>query len=148
VAPVHASEPDVRALANALTEELAESGYTPEQTFGYSTERLEQTGVHLVGAGIDGHLVGIAGIEIDSGGFAELKRFYVLPAARGTGVADALIEALLAYAIDRNVGTLRLETGDRQHAALTFYRRHGFRDIPRFGPYIKSATSICLQRDL
>jgi putative acetyltransferase len=148
VAPVRAGDPDVRALIDALTEELAGSGYTPEQTFGYSVERLEQSGVHLVGAHVAGELAGIAGVEVEDGGFAELKRFYVLPAQRGTGVADLLLDALAAYAADRGVTTLRLETGDRQRAAMGFYARHGFRVVPRFGPYVDSATSVCMQRDL
>lgn len=148
VAPVRATEPGVRVLVDALTEELAGEGYTAEETFGYSAERLEQAGVHLVGARVDGALVGIAGVEVTNGGFGELKRFYVVPASRGAGVGNALIEALVAYAGERGVRTLRLETGDRQHAAMRFYRRHGFRDVPRFGPYVDSATSVCLQRDL
>jgi putative acetyltransferase len=148
VAPVRAGDPDVRALIDALTEELAGSGYTPEQTFGYSVERLEQSGVHLVGAHLAGELAGIAGVEVEGDGFAELKRFYVLPARRGSGVADALLDALAAFAVDRGVRTLRLETGDQQHAAMGFYARHGFRVVPRFGPYVDSATSVCMQRDL
>ena len=148
VAPVRATEPGVRVLVDALTAELAGAGYTAEETFGYSAERLEQAGVYLVGARVDGSLAGIAGVEVEGNGFAELKRFYVVPAARGTGVADALIEALVAYAVARGVRSLRLETGTRQHAAMRFYRRHGFADVPRFGPYVDSATSVCLQRDL
>jgi len=148
VAPVRASDPKVASLIDALTDELAGSGYTPEQTFGYSVERLAQSGVHLVGASVDDELAGIAGIEVEGAGLAELKRFYVAPARRGTGVADALIKALTGYAADRGVHTLRLETGDRQHAALRFYARHGFRVVPRFGPYVSSETSVCMQRDL
>lgn len=148
VVPVRATHPDVHPLIDALTAELAGSGYTPEQTFGYSAERLEQAGVHFVGARLAGQLSGIAGVEVGGDGFAELKRFYVVPAHRGSGVADALLNALAAYAADRGVHTLRLETGDQQHAAMRFYARHGFRVIPRFGPYLDSATSICMQRDL
>jgi putative acetyltransferase len=148
ISPVQAQKSEVGALIDALTAELADGGYSPEEMFGYSAERLEQAGVHLVGARVDGALVGIAGVEVESDGLAELKRFYVVPASRGSGVADALIEALVAYAAERGVHTLRLETGLRQHAAMSFYRRHGFREIPRFGPYVDSATSVCLQRDL
>jgi putative acetyltransferase len=148
VSPVGATDSDVRGLIDALTAELAGSGYTPEQTFGYSAERLDQAGVHLVGAHVAHELAGIAGVEVEGDGFAELKRFYVLPVRRGTGVADALLDALTAYAADRGVRTLRLETGDRQHAAMRFYARHGFRVVPRFGPYVESATSVCMQRDL
>jgi putative acetyltransferase len=43
---------------------------------------------------------------------------------------------------------LQLETGDKQHAAVGFYRRHGFAEVPRFPPYVDSATSVCMRRDL
>ena len=60
---VEARDPRVIALLEALTSELALSGYTPEQTFGYSIEQLELTDVHLVGvAAAEGQLVGVAGI--------------------------------------------------------------------------------------
>lgn len=47
--PVTARDPDVAALLDALTSELALGGYSPEETFGYSVEQLEQRAVHLVG---------------------------------------------------------------------------------------------------
>lgn len=92
-------------------------------------------------------VVGVGGIEVH-GTEAELKRFYVVPDVRGTGVASALLQALVEYARGYGVWVLRLETGDKQHPAIRFYRRHGFTEIPRFGPYVDSATSICMQRVL
>jgi GNAT superfamily N-acetyltransferase len=136
VAPVDAGNTEVQHLIDALTTELAGGGYTPEQTFGYSTEQLERSG----------RLVGIGGLELQGENTAELKRFYVRPGYRGRGVADALLAALVAYGQVHGVGLLRLETGDRQHAALRFYARHGFIEVPRFSPYVDSETSICMQR--
>lgn len=134
-------------LLEALTRELSESGYTPEQSFGYSADQLEQAQVHLIDAVVQGHLVGLGGVELDEG-IGELKRFYVAPTHRGTGVADALLDALIEHAASQGAELLRLETGDRQHAAIAFYRRHGFCDIPRYGPYVESATSVCMQRSV
>jgi putative acetyltransferase len=148
VAPVDLRDPDVLRLVEALTAELAGSGYTPEQTFGYSPEQLERSGVHLVGAEVAGRLVGIGGLELQDGESGELKRFYVRPEHRGSGVADALMAALVAYAQQHAVRVLRLETGDKQQAAIAFYRRHGFVEVPRFPPYTDSETSVCMQRDL
>ena len=54
----------------------------------------------------------------------------------------------MEYARGYGVRELRLETGDKQHAAIRFYRKHGFAEIARFGPYVDSATSICMQRVL
>ena len=148
VLPVRATDPAVAPLLAALTAELAGAGYTPDQTFGYTADQLERAGVHLVGAEVGGRLVGVAGLEADGAGGGELKRFYVEAGHRGTGVADALLAALVEHARGHGVRVLRLETGDRQEAALRFYRRHGFTPIPRFGPYVDSATSVCLERDV
>jgi putative acetyltransferase len=143
---VAVGEPQVAALLDALTSELAVEGYTAEQTFGYTAEQLQTANVYMVGACVDGELVGVGGLEVQEDGIGELKRFFVTPEHRGTGVADAVLEALIDYARAHEIGVLRLETGDKQYAAMAFYRRHGFVQIPRFGPYVASGTSVCMQR--
>jgi putative acetyltransferase len=148
VGPVRAGDPEVAALLAALTAELAGAGYTADQTFGYSAEQLEAAEVHLVGARAGPKLTGIGGVELQAGGLAELKRFYVVPGYRGQGIADAVLAALIQHARTHGARILRLETGNRQQAAIAFYRRHGFAEVPRFGPYVDSATSVCLQLPL
>lgn len=78
----------------------------------------------------------------------QLKRFYVVPEQRGAGVADALVSELTRYAAAHDAEVLQLETGDQQRAAIAFYRRHGFVEVPPFGPYVGSETSICMRRRL
>ncbi|MEJ5913624.1 GNAT family N-acetyltransferase [Pseudokineococcus sp. 1T1Z-3] len=148
VMPVDAGDPEVLALLEDLTEELAAMGYTAEETFGYTPERLAASAVELVGARRGGRLVGVGGVEPDGEGGAELKRFYVEPSSRGAGVADAVLDALLDVARASGADVLRLETGDKQAAAIAFYRRRGFEVVPRFGPYVDSATSVCMARRL
>lgn len=148
VGPVQADEPEVAALLAELTAELAGGGYTADQTFGYTAEQLAAADVHLVGARAGQRLAGIGGVELQAGDLAELKRFYVVPGRRGQGVADAVLAALIGHARTRGARMMRLETGDRQQAAIAFYRRHGFVEVPRFGPYVDSATSVCMQLPL
>jgi putative acetyltransferase len=146
VDPVSARDPEVTALLDALTSELALGGYAATETFGYSVEQLESSQVYLVGARIGGQLVGVGGVELQDAGIGELKRFFVLPEYRSMGVADALITALMKYATDDGIDVLRLETGDKQQSAIAFYRRHGFVAVPCFGLYLQSATSLCMER--
>jgi len=146
VDPVSARDSEVTALLDALTSELALSGYAATETFGYSVEQLESSQVYLVGARAAGLLVGLGGVELQDVGIGELKRFFVLPEYRSTGVADALITTLIEYATDHGIDVLRLETGDKQQSAIAFYRRHGFVAVPCFGPYLQSATSLCMER--
>ena len=139
---------EVLELVRALDAELAGGGYAEDEMFGYSPHQLQRGGVHLVGVRVDGRLAGIGGVEVQNGGVAELKRMYVLPEHRASGAADAVLAALVEHARAHDARLLRLETGDRQRAALGFYRRHGFVEVPRFPPYVASRTSICMQREL
>ncbi|MBF4616776.1 GNAT family N-acetyltransferase [Clavibacter sp. VKM Ac-2873] len=75
--------------------------------------------------------------------WAELKRMYVVPAARGTGVATALLRALEETARELGVADLVLETGPEQPDAMRFYAREGWIEIPRFGAYADSEGSRC-----
>lgn len=146
VRAVAVTEPQVVALLDALTAEVAVAGYTTEQTFGYTVDQLQSANVRMVGARVDGNLAGIGGLEVQGGRTGELKRFFVIPEYRGTGVADTLLDALLNDARAHELDLVRLETGDKQRAAIAFYRRRGFVEIPRFGPYLDSRTSVCMQR--
>jgi GNAT superfamily N-acetyltransferase len=79
---------------------------------------------------------------------AEIKRMYVAPDARGTGVATEILRALERVALARGWSTLRLETGTAQPEAIRFYEREGYRPIPLFGHYAGSAISVCYERVL
>jgi len=80
---------------------------------------------------------------------AELKRMYVVPSARSTGLGRRLVAALEAEARALRVRRLVLETGTRQLAALALYRALGFRPIPLYGEYCLSPdTSVCLGKEL
>lgn len=73
----------------------------------------------------------------------ELKRMFVLPAARGTGIAPLLLDA--AEATVRAAGARRivLETGIRQPEAIRLYEKFGYTRIPNFPPYDKDPLSVC-----
>jgi putative acetyltransferase len=79
---------------------------------------------------------------------AEIKRMYVVPDRRGSGVAAALLRALEDAARARGWTTLRLETGPAQPDAIRFYEREGYRQIPLYGVYLGSDLSVCYERTL
>lgn len=62
-------------------------------------------------------------------GAAEVKRLYVLPSARGAGVARRVLAELELTARRLGYGVVRLDTGDRQPGALALFRSAGYRDI-------------------
>lgn len=81
-------------------------------------------------------------------GELEMKRLYVREDARGSGVADQLLAAVEDVARRDGVPRLVIHTGDRQHAALTFYGRRGYTPIPVFAPYEAVTYSLCFEKVL
>lgn len=74
-----------------------------------------------------GTIVGGAGYSPLPGrpGVCELQKMYTLPAARGTGVAHALVEKVLEEA-GRHYDLCYLETFGNMKRAQRFYEKHGF----------------------
>ena len=76
---------------------------------------------------------------------------YVVPAARGRGVATAVLTGLEDAARSRGWTTLRLETGPRQPEAIALYGRAGYRRTGAFGAYAgdpDAADSLFFAKDL
>jgi len=92
--------------------------------------------------------VGCGGLRLLEPGTAEIKRMYVEPAARGTGVAAALLRALESHARDLGITRMLLETGVGQPDAIRFYQREGYEPIEAYGPYRGEPLSRCFARDL
>jgi putative acetyltransferase len=95
----------------------------------------------------DGELVG-CGAAKNCGGWAELKRMYLKPKARGEGIALAMLVRLLDWARAEKLPLARLETGNVSVGALKLYRRAGFKEIPAFPPYKPDPLSIFMERAL
>ena len=77
-------------------------------------------------ASLDGSDVGmLSGIE-EVPGTVEVISVWVAPAARGQGVGDAMLEALLAWADDRDAQRVVLTVTEHNVAAQRLYGRLGF----------------------
>jgi putative acetyltransferase len=124
---------EARALVEELETEL-EGSYAAEQRHGLSLQQIFQSHIHFFIARLDGVPVGCGGIALDDG-FAEIKRMFVRPHVRGTGVAQAILARLEAEASAHAYTCLMLETGDVLKAAHRLYERAGFKRCATFGEY-------------
>jgi GNAT superfamily N-acetyltransferase len=88
-------------------------------------------GAFLVGF-IEGAPVCSGGIKRLDGETAEIKRMYVVPAARRRGVARLLLDALEDAAYSRGYRVVRLDTGPRQQHAMALYASAGYTEIGNF----------------
>jgi GNAT superfamily N-acetyltransferase len=92
--------------------------------------------------------VGCGGLRTLDDTHGEIKRMYVIPERRGTGVSTAILAALEGEARGRGWSRLVLETGDRQPDAMRLYEREDYTLIPNFGYYADSPLSVCYEKRL
>ena len=73
---------------------------------------------------------------------------YVVPGARRSGVARAVLAEVEAEARRRGYRELRLETGLKQPEAIALYQSAGFELIPCWGIYAQLPLSRCFAKRL
>ena len=96
----------------------------------------------------DGTPLGCGGLRTLDESHGEVKRMFVHPDHRGSGVSSAILSTLEADAARRGWDRLVLETGNRQPDAIRFYQREGYTRIPNFGHYEHNAASLCFEKPL
>jgi putative acetyltransferase len=143
VEPVDPRRPEVRALVAEL-DAYMQGLYPAESNHLVDVEALARPEVKFFVGRVDGEGLGCAGIMLragdDKGGgareaYAEVKRIYVSPRARGLGLGGMLMQRLEDAARAEGMGLLRLETGPRQPEALALFAAHGFARSGHFGDY-------------
>jgi len=143
-------------LIAELNAELSRD-YKPEERFHSlaAKEVAEGAGAFLV-AWLDGASAGCGAARLLPaaettawpGPVAELKRMYVRPAFRGRGVSRRILSELEVRAVALGATRVVLETGIYQPAAIALYESSGYANVPRFGAYAASPTSVCYEKRL
>jgi ribosomal protein S18 acetylase RimI-like enzyme len=123
----------IRAYATSLPIDLGYQGFEAEMA-GMPGKYAPPDGELLLARAADGSPLGCVGLRplppVD--GRAEMKRLYVVPEARGTGLGDALARAVLAAAVRLGYREMVLDTLPSMAGAQAVYRKHGFVET---GPY-------------
>ncbi|GAA0990457.1 GNAT family N-acetyltransferase [Subtercola frigoramans] len=140
------SDPDGVKLRAAQRTEL-------DTRYGADTEpgvkpTADDIAVFLIARDTSGEAIGCGALRLLGDGTAEIKRMFVVAAARGTGASTLLLHRLESEAVARGITRLLLETGPAQPDAVRFYQREGYTRAAAFGHYVDSATSLFFGRDL
>ncbi|HXH47583.1 MAG TPA: GNAT family N-acetyltransferase [Bradyrhizobium sp.] len=136
-------DPQSDAARYCLGEYYAELGRRFKQGFDVSLSRdpdakdmRRPRGTFLV-AMSDTLPIGCVGLKGTDHGYAEIKRLWVAPAARGLRLGRRLMDAAETTARELGITLLRLDTNSALPEAAQLYRSTGWREIPRFNddPY-------------
>jgi len=103
---------------------------------------------HVVVLYLDGQPAGCGAIKEYEPGVMEVKRMFVPPAARGKGLATAILKELEVWAAELGYEKCILETGDIMPDAIALYKKNGYRSIPNYGQYVDVASSVCFEKHL
>ena len=128
---IPADAPDALALVDAMWREVLEAyprisgATTPSAT----PQDFSPPGGCFVALYEGDRAVAGGGIKRLDDGVGEIKRMYVVPDARGRGLARELLGALEAAARDLGYTRVRLDTGAEQPHAEALYRSAGYVDI-------------------
>ncbi|MGW6918324.1 GNAT family N-acetyltransferase [Kitasatospora sp. NPDC054939] len=146
--------PDAQRLSAEVQEEYVRRYGEGDLTALHPDDFEAPAGLFLI-AYLDGAPVACGGWRAKEAGphglrdgDAELKRMFVVPAARGRGLARAVLRHLEETAVVAGRHRFVLETGTEQPEAVALYRSEGYLDIQGFGLYRDHPLNICLGKEL
>jgi GNAT superfamily N-acetyltransferase len=139
--------PAATVLIAALQLEYVDRYGGPDETPVEPAQFASPEGLFLIGL-VDGSPVAMGGLRRRGDGEFEIKRMYVLPAARGQGLARQLLAALEDRARLLGATRLVLETGRRQPEAIRLYETSGYLPIDGFGHYADAPLSLSFAKRL
>lgn len=89
----------------------------------------------------------IALMPLPESGDCEMKRLYVRPAYRKSGLGKILVEKLLDFATQRGFKTMKLDTLQKLQPAIKLYERFGFTHTSAY--YANPLTGVVyMEKDL
>lgn len=124
--------------------------YPPASNHLDPPETLARDNVLFLGAYAGSDLVGCGAVKLmdDDGRYGEIKRVYVIPTARGGGIATRIMRELEAHLLKEQIPYARLETGIHQSEAINFYHKLGYIDRGPYGAYQPDPLSIFMEKVL
>jgi putative acetyltransferase len=126
---------------------LMNSLYPVEANIFLPIEELDLPNVYFFGIYVEDILAACGALisKFDKENYGEFKRIYVKPKYRGMGLSKSLISHLISTASKQGYKHLRLETGDKQLAAIALYKSFGFEIRNVFGEYVHDPEAVYME---
>ena len=149
VTPDDPQAPDVRAL---LERHFAfnHQHSPPQDVHALDASELSADGVTFFTIREDGVVLGMGALKELDPAHAEIKSMHTTAAARGRGVARAMLTHLVETARSRGFARISLETGNQDAfaPARALYGSLGFEPCGAFNGYWEGSTSVFLTLEL
>ena len=145
--PVTFDDPRATAMLAEFTADMGVRYPGSPPTPASAEQFTGPVGVFLVGLAGDEPVV-CGGLRPHGPGEGELKKLFVSPAARGTGLGRALVRALVEHGRAAGLRRLVLQTGVEQPEAIALYADAGYRPVAGYGIYACSAGAVFLGKQL
>ena len=140
-------QPEIRALL-AASDAYMTALYPAESNHLVDVAALRSANVRFLVARRGGACVACGALIVAIDGTAEIKRMWVEPHARGSGLGRRILASIEKVARAEGVEILRLETGISQAEAIDLYRSTGFATIAPFGAYQPDPLSLFMEKRL
>jgi putative acetyltransferase len=137
---------DFQQLIRCLDEELAvRNGILQGQYTQYNI--ITNLGTVVVGYH-DDRPSGCGCFKVFEETTVEIKRMFVTPEKRGSGIAKMILQELEKWAFEKGYRKAILETGVKQYEAIAFYTKLGYQRMDNYGQYTGNSNSLCMGKDL
>lgn len=140
---------DVKRLIHKADKSML-AMYPAESNHLDDINELSRSNVCFLGAFVKDQLAAIGAVKTmdDDGVYGEIKRLYVDPLFRGQRLAEKLMQCLEQYLITNGIALARLETGDKQTAAIILYEKLGYYTRQPYGKYVADPVSVFMEKRL
>lgn len=119
-----------RALNEAWIEKFFRMEDKDRETLGDPDRYILGKGGYILMAERAGRAVGCCALLACGDGCFEVAKMAVAESERGRGIGRQLLEHVIAFARERGIGRLYLETNAKLENAVHLYEAVGFRHVP------------------
>jgi GNAT superfamily N-acetyltransferase len=140
-------DPDVVRLVAEVQQEYVVRYGGPDAALVDASEFAPPAGIFLV-ALLDATPVATGGWRCIDEQSVEIKRMYVVPSARGKGLARRMLAELEERAAVAGAARAVLSTGYEQPEAIALYESSGYHPAPPFGHYAGTPGALFYAKTL